>query len=332
LAEIEVYSGLGEPKPINYALNADAYTNGTLWSSGWTPQVLTDGVMNLIHGDGPGGVAGVAEEEGFYYEIDLGQTVELAEIAIFPRQDGCCPDRFSNYLVSVHEDENGQAGQAVWSAVYRDDLSWPDTFDPDVIEGAADPTGTFTGQWIRVTSLASQDEVDEGLVNYRLQLSEIEVYGHVAGGLLGDFDLSGVLDIADIDALTGQSASGANNATYDLNGDAAVNSTDISIWVKDLKNSWIGDANLDNEFSSGDLVTLFTAGTYENAAAPAVWSSGDFNGDGLFTTADLVSALGDGGYEAGPRAAVSAVPEPHSLLLGVLGVLPLWIGHRRRVR
>ena len=175
-------------------------------------------------------------------------------------------------------------------------------------------------------------EVDEGLVNYRLQLSEIEVYGHVAGGLLGDFDLSGVLDIADIDALTGQSASGANNATYDLNGDAAVNSTDISIWVKDLKNSWIGDANLDNEFSSGDLVTLFTAGTYENAAAPAVWSSGDFNGDGLFTTADLVSALGDGGYEAGPRAAVSAVPEPHSLLLGVLGVLPLWIGHRRRVR
>ena len=39
--------------------------------------------------------------------------------------------------------------------------------------------------------------------------------------------------------------------------------------------------------------------------------AGDFSGDGdgEFESADLIVALADGGYDAGPRAAVSAVPE-----------------------
>jgi hypothetical protein len=327
LAEIEVYSGLGEEVPINYALNADAYTNGTLWLASWTPQILTDGVMNLIHGDGPDGVTGLAEDEGFYYEIDLGQIVELAEIAIFPRQDGCCPERFSNYLVSVHEDDNGQAGDAVWSAMFRDDLSWPDTFDPDVITADADAAGTFTGQWIRVTSLDTQQDVDDGFVDYRLQLAEIEVYGHVPGGVTGDFDLSGVLDLPDIDDLTGQVAGMTNPAAYDLTSDSLVDIADLNAWVKDLYNSWIGDANLDGEFNSSDLVAVLASGTYE-ADVDAVWSTGDFDGNGRTTSGDLVAALADGGYEAGPRAAVSAVPEPSSVVLCLLGCLPL----SRRIR
>ena len=159
-------------------------------------------LYNIIHGDGPGGTAGVAEDEGFFYEIDLGQVIELAEIHIVPRQDGCCPERLSNYLVSVHEDDNGETGPAVWSGVFRDDFSFPDTFDPDIITGDADPDGSFTGQWIRVTSLASQDDIDDGLVDYRLQMAEIEAYGHASGGLIGDFDRSAALDVADIDILS----------------------------------------------------------------------------------------------------------------------------------
>ena len=93
LSEIEVYSGGGGVEvPINYAFAADAFTNGTIWSASWLPSVLTDGVANIIHGDGPGGTAGVAEDEGFYYEINLGQEIELAEVHIVPRQDGCCPN------------------------------------------------------------------------------------------------------------------------------------------------------------------------------------------------------------------------------------------------
>ncbi len=138
----------------------------------------------------------------------------------------------------------------------------------------------------------------------------------------GDFNGDGQLDAADIDDLTQQSANGMNNLAYDLNSDAAVNVSDVNVWVSDLYKTWVGDANLDGEFNSSDLVTVLSAGTYE-ADVDSVWSSGDFDGNGRTTSSDLVAALADGGYEAGPRAAVAAatVPEPSTYLL-LLTVAP----------
>ena len=134
-----------------------------------------------------------------------------------------------------------------------------------------------------------------------------------------------MLDAADIDDLTGQSASGNNNLTYDLNADNLVDEADVSVWVKDLFKSWIGDADLSGEFNSGDLVVVLSSGTYE-ADVDSVWSTGDFNGDGRTNSSDLVVALADGGYEQGPRAAVAAVPEPSAGLLLAMG---LAVGCRR---
>ncbi|MCA9172303.1 MAG: PEP-CTERM sorting domain-containing protein, partial [Planctomycetales bacterium] len=150
-------------------------------------------------------------------------------------------------------------------------------------------------------------------------------------GLRGDFNGDGVLDASDINALTSESAAGSNNVAYDLNGDNAVNDADIKEWIgaSDIFNSYVGDANLDKQFDTSDLVVLFAAGTYENGAA-AVWTTGDFTGDGLFTTSDLVAALSDGGYENGPKAAVSAVPEPSSLMLLALGALSACGAFRQR--
>ncbi len=139
----------------------------------------------------------------------------------------------------------------------------------------------------------------------------------------GDFDNNGLLDVADIDDLTVQSASGLNDPAYDLNGDAFVNEADINVWMKDLFHSWIGDANLDKEFSSADFVQAFSAGKYEVQQA-AVWSEGDWNGDGVFTSDDFVAAFADGGYEQGPRTDVAAVPEPTAWALSVIGFV-LWL-------
>ena len=150
-----------------------------------------------------------------------------------------------------------------------------------------------------------------------------------AGGEPGDFNRDGVLDALDVDDLTQQSAGMTNPTDYDLNDDQLVNEGDVKVWIKDLFNSWVGDANLDGEFSSGDLVVVLSSGTYE-ADVDAVWSTGDFNGDGRANTADLVAALADGGYELGPRQAVAAVPEPSGLVLVVLGLCTSHVFRRRR--
>ena len=92
-----------------------------------------------------------------------------------------------------------------------------------------------------------------------------------------------------------------------------MNASDISVWVRDLKQTWLGDANLDGEFNSTDLVVVFAAGLFE-LDQDATWEQGDWNGDLRFGSGDLVTAFVDGGYEQGTRGA-QAVPEPGSLML-----------------
>jgi hypothetical protein len=135
-----------------------------------------------------------------------------------------------------------------------------------------------------------------------------------AVSLAGDFDGNGARDDVDVNELTTQSASGNHPAAFDLNSDGLVNDGDVGIWVKQLFGSWIGDANLDGEFNSSDLVSVLASGAYE-AEVGSVWTAGDFNGDGRTNSTDLVAALADGGYEQGPVAA-AMVPEP---AMGILG-------------
>ncbi len=117
---------------------------------------------------------------------------------------------------------------------------------------------------------------------------------------------------------------------YDLNGDKAVDFTDREMWLHDLKKTWVGDANLDMVFDSNDFVQVFVAGKYESAQS-AGWMEGDWNGDQLFDTNDFVAAFVDGGYEIGQRpGAVSAVPEPSSIVLVLLGLASLLSVARRR--
>jgi hypothetical protein len=147
--------------------------------------------------------------------------------------------------------------------------------------------------------------------------------------VVGDFNGDGSLTVLDVDDLTAQSAGQTNPVAYDLNADSLVDDGDVNVWVKDLFGTWIGDANLDGQFNSTDLVDVLASGTYE-ADVDSVWSTGDFNGDGRTNSTDLVAALADGGYEMGPRAAVSAVPEPASGFAALLGLAVLVTLRRNR--
>lgn len=55
-----------------------------------------------------------------------------------------------------------------------------------------------------------------------------------------------------------------------------------------------GDANLDGQFNTADIITVFQAGKYyygHGTALPAVWQEGDFDGNGRFDWPDLQLAL-----------------------------------------
>lgn len=147
--------------------------------------------------------------------------------------------------------------------------------------------------------------------------------------LLGDFNNDAQLTVTDIDLLTQEVQAGTNQASFDVTGDKVVNGDDRTRWVVDLKKTYFGDANLDGEFNSADFVAVFAIGEYEDAVAGnSTWGDGDWDGDGDFNSADFVKAFSDGGYEVGPRAAVSAVPEPTTL--GALTLLGLLLPRRRR--
>ena len=137
--------------------------------------------------------------------------------------------------------------------------------------------------------------------------------------IAGDFDGNGVLGVADVNLLSTNANTQTDDARFDLNSDELVDAEDLRIWVKDLKGTWFGDANLDGEFNTTDLIDVFQASKYE-VDAQAGWSEGDWTGDQRFDTADLIAAFQDNGFEQGPRTVVNAVPEPSGMLLLTLGL------------
>ena len=146
----------------------------------------------------------------------------------------------------------------------------------------------------------------------------------------GDFTSDAVLDIDDISLLEKAIKYQVPAASYDLNNDGTVDIDDRQFWITDIKNTWIGDSNLDGEFNSSDFVVVFQAGEYEDGiAGNSSWATGDWNGDFEFDSGDFVVAFQEGGYEKGHRAAVQLVPEPSGCALFLGGTLGLLLCARR---
>jgi polyhydroxybutyrate depolymerase len=146
----------------------------------------------------------------------------------------------------------------------------------------------------------------------------------------GDFNGDGQLDVADIDALTVAVRGGSHPAEYDLNRDMRVDQDDRVAWVNEIRRTYFGDANLDGQFNSTDLIDVFGAGQYEDGVPDnSAWTTGDWDGTGDFDSADFVTAFQSAGYEVGPRGARAAVPEPEGVLLPLCAIAA--IVQRRRI-
>lgn len=231
-----------------------------------------------------------------------------------------------------------------------------DYLDGEIITDEAIPGGQFTGLTrndnlflgdVRgglndgFAGADSHDVFVAEVIVYNTALSEDQILGigewlranlATANGIACDFNNSGELDVADIDLLADAVAAGSVDPTFDINQDSLVDVGDIVVMLEspDKFNSYIGDANLDGEFNSGDFVLVFSAGHYEKDLPDrSTWETGDWNGDGDFNSGDLVLAFQRGGYEQGPRAGLLAVPEPGASVLFVTAALGC-LSHRRR--
>jgi hypothetical protein len=165
-------------------------------------------------------------------------------------------------------------------------------------------------------------------------IDNIQLIGPPVGNP-SDFNNDGTVDVADVNLLLAEVRAGTNTPQFDRTGDGLVNQDDILLVVTgpDELNTYIGDANLDGAFDSGDLVTVFIPGQYEdNVPGNSTWETGDWNGDGDFGTGDLTFAFQQGGFELGPRAAQQGVAIPEPSAIGLLAVGIAAIAFRRTVR
>ena len=183
------------------------------------------------------------------------------------------------------------------------------------------------GRVLSVSTLAGLASLADA--DYSLLIGNAASWVAASSELRGDFDTDGKLDVGDVDQLIHAIQVASDVAKFDLDGDGTVDVFDLDVWIRDIANTWFGDANLDGEFNSGDLVGVFRAGQYEDGLeSNSTWGTGDWNGDGEFGSGDLVAAFEDGGFEVGPRTATQAIPEPSSHILFAFGACLL----RRRCR
>ena len=143
----------------------------------------------------------------------------------------------------------------------------------------------------------------------------------LAAGVLGDADLDGDSDAADIDRIYAEFANPTtwNPADLDFDGDA--DQDDVTKLVQDLLNTDYGDANLDMSVDLADFNAWLASGG-------GGWAEADFNGDGFIDLADFNIWL----TTVPPDAPLlNAVPVPEPTTMALFGLVGLLAAGRRRV-
>lgn len=150
---------------VNVALDSRPAANAQIYA-GWPMSTIVNGNRNdVIHGD-------VQLPAGFAYILDLGKPYTIHYIRIWPRQDFCCPERLSNFRVSVHEDDGtGNIGTELWGQDLFTDGTNPGSAPGTVV--VVTLPAPQSARWVQVQCLA------DPVPDYALQMSELEVFADV---------------------------------------------------------------------------------------------------------------------------------------------------------
>ncbi len=172
------------PAPVNVAVKGLVTASGPLYGAQKATSINDGNPATFAHPD-----TGAAP--GFTFTLNLFDSYAFDRLEVLNRSD-CCPDRLSNYRVSLHQDDGtGNPGPAVWSAVVRADGSDSGFSGVDTLTAPLDPAGVFAGQFIRVENLSNTD--------YNPQIAELRAFAQdnspvslALGKPAGFYDASGV--------------------------------------------------------------------------------------------------------------------------------------------
>lgn len=157
--------GPAESLLTNTALGQSVAASGPVYDAARAPSMITDGsASSFSH---PAAPVAPAIARGFHYTINLGQAQSLNKLRILNRNDGCCPERLTNYRVSLFAANPAVLGTLPqWSAVVRANGTNSGSGGVDELVASAHPSGRFAGQWIRLENLNN--------TSYQPQIAEVE--------------------------------------------------------------------------------------------------------------------------------------------------------------
>ena len=148
----------------NLALGRPITTSAATWSGLPATNAVDGNFGSLTHPLASSGTL------GFYYQLDLGADVTPSHISVVNRGDGCCPERLTNYQVTLYADTAGAPGAVLWQATIRGDGSNSGIGGTDLIfaNASSNPAHTFRGRFLRLSNLSN--------AAYNPQLAEIQVW------------------------------------------------------------------------------------------------------------------------------------------------------------
>ena len=182
----------------------------------------------------------------------------------------------------------------------------------DAFQNAGDgvtPEALYVGNLIFEDSLGSLNLNGLNLYFNNLTGSLAQIIDNVVPG---DFDGDGDFDCTDVDSLVLEIVAGSNNASFDVNGDGAVDPSDLEAWLRVGGISEIGasflpaDSNLDG-FVDGQDFNIWNQNKFTQTSS---FCSGDFNADGFVDGSDF-NVWNQTKFSS--SIPLSVVPEPRAM-------------------
>ena len=135
---------------VNAALGQPVTASGPVYDAERSPSMITDGSASSFSHP-----ASSTTPANFKYTINLGSNQPLNKLR-FLNRSGCCPERLTNYRVSVFATDPAVAGAtAGWTTVVRANGSNSGDSGVDEVLAGAHATGVFAGQWLQIQNLSN---------------------------------------------------------------------------------------------------------------------------------------------------------------------------------